>query len=476
MTSHAVLPSARIRLPEGLARAESSERVGLSLVLADGEPDTRTAITAYAERMNLIVEGWWPLTRRLKVSGTVAAMEAAFGFVWMRAESGHLLGSGEARVPVELCRHLSGVVGHDPRPRLRPHLKATGARQGQAPEETGKTAREFAAQYGFPEGDGRGQHVGLLQLGGAFAEADLKAYFDALGVPTPAITLLPVSGGDPSPTHDSRWEMTLDVEVLGAIIPAARLTVFIAPNSADGLLDLVESALKGGPDQPTVLSMSWGAAESEWGELELQLVSDAFASAAKLGVTVLVSSGDEGSTDGATDGKQHVAFPASCPWVLAVGGTQRGDGKEVVWNALAKKKGATGGGVSDFFDLPDWQKDAGVPKSANDGVVRRGVPDAAAHAAEEGGYRVLVDGQWRILGGTSAAAPLLAGLIARLNATRSKPLGFLNPTLYGAAKTAFQPITEGTNGAYTATTGYSACTGLGVPDGAALVKALSLLK
>lgn len=471
MTSHAVLPSAQLRLSDRLQRAAASDAVGLSLVLPSGDPEAREAITAYAEKMKLKVEGWWPLTRRLKVRGAVAEMEAAFGFVWMRAESGHLLGTGDARVPAELRRHLAGVVGHDPRPRLRPHLKATGARQGQAPDEPGKTARDFATQYGFPAGDGKGQHVGLLQLGGAFAEADLKAYFDALGLPVPTIALQPVSGGDPAPTHDSRWEMTLDVEVLGAIVPAARLTVFIAPNSADGLLDLVETALKGGPDQPSVLSMSWGAAESEWGELELQLVADAFASAAKLGVTVLVSSGDEGSTDGATDGKQHVAFPASCPWVLAVGGTQQDDGKEVVWNALAEKKGATGGGVSDFFDLPDWQKDAGVPKSANDGVVRRGVPDVAAHAAEAGGYRIFVDAQWRVLGGTSAAAPLLAGLIARINASRKTPLGFLNPVLYGAAKETFHPITQGTNGAYSATAGYSACTGLGVVDGAELSNA-----
>lgn len=472
MTSPVVLPSARLRLPERLRRADASDEVGLSLVLASADPEARAAIATYAEKMSVKVEGWWPLTRRMKVRGAVAAMETAFGFVWMRAESGHLLGTGEAAVPAELRRHLVGVVGHDPRPRLRPHLKATGARQGQTPEEPGKTARDFAAQYGFPEGDGQGQHVGLLQLGGAFAETDLKAYFEALGVPVPAITVQPVSGGDPSPTHDSRWEMTLDVEVAGAIVPAARLTVFVAPNSADGLLDLVETALKGGSDQPSVLSMSWGAAESEWGELELQLVADAFASAATLGVTVLVSSGDEGSTDGATDGKQHVAFPASCPWVLAVGGTQQGDGEEVVWNALAEKKGATGGGVSDYFDLPEWQKDAGVPKSANDGAVRRGVPDVAAHAAEKGGYRVFVDGEWRVLGGTSAAAPLLAGLVARLNATRKTPLGFLNPMLYRAAKSALRPIIRGTNGAYTASEGYSACTGLGVVDGAALMKAL----
>lgn len=467
------LPSSPLRLPEGLHRADLTEEVGLSLVLADGGEEPRRAITDYAASQGLRVEGWWPLTRRLKVRGAVEAMEAAFGFEWMRSPEGRLHGLGAAHIPQELRGYLRGVLGHDPRPKLRPHLKATGAKAGESSPLAGRTAVEFAAQYGFPSGDGKDQHVGLLQLGGAVADADLKAYFEGLGLPVPSLEMRPVSGGDPAPSRDSRWEMTLDVEVIAAVVPAARLTVFVAPNSSDGLLDLVESALKGGSDQPSVLSMSWGGAESEWGALELELVSNALQAAGGLGVTVLISSGDEGSSDGATDGKQHVNFPASSPWVLAVGGTQQGDGKEVVWNALAEGKGATGGGVSDFFDLPDWQKAAGVPQSANDGQIRRTVPDVAAHAAEAGGYRVFVDGEWRVLGGTSAAAPLLAGLIARLNAARSKPLGYLNPTLYGAAKVAFTPITEGTNGAYTATEGYSACTGLGVVDGEALMKALA---
>ncbi|MBS1785209.1 MAG: S8 family serine peptidase [Acidobacteria bacterium] len=473
MPTHVHLPSSPLRLPEGIRRADLAEEVGLSLVLAEAGEEARRAITAYAAGQGLRVEGWWPLTRRLKVRGAVKAMEAAFGFEWMRSPEGGLHGAGAAHIPQELSGYLRGVLGHDPRPKLRPHLKARGARAGEAPPVPGKTAVDFAAQYGFPSGDGKGQHVGLLQLGGTVAEADLKAYFEGLGLPVPSVEMHPISGGDPAPTQDSRWEMTLDVEVVGAVVPAARLTVFVAPNSSDGLLDLVESALKGGPDQPSVLSMSWGGAESEWGALELELVSNALQAAGGLGVTVLISSGDEGSSDGATDGKQHVNFPASSPWVLAVGGTQQGTTGEVVWNALAEAKGATGGGISDFFDLPDWQKAAGAPQSANDGQIRRAVPDVAAHAAEAGGYRVFVDGQWRVLGGTSAAAPLLAGLITRLNAARSKPIGYVNPTLYGAAKPAFTPITEGSNGAYSATTGYSACTGLGVVNGEALMKVLS---
>ncbi|HXC16712.1 MAG TPA: S53 family peptidase [Holophagaceae bacterium] len=471
MSPRTVLSAAQVRLPESHEPVDEGVEVGLSLVLAAAEEADHGAVADFAEAQHLRVTAWMPRTRRLKVRGTAGDMAAAFGLRWVRVPEGHLLALGEPSVPAELGLHLQGAIGLDLRPKLRPHLKSTTYGEATAPPEAGMTAPAFAQRYRFPEGDGKGQHVGLLQLGGALDAKDLKAYFTALGLAAPSITVAPVSGGDPSPTKDSRWEMTLDVEVLGAIVPAAKITVFVAPNNSDGLLDLVEAALHGGADQPSVLSMSWGAAESGWGELELQLVSDALQAASKLGVTVFVSSGDEGSTDGTKDGKQHVAFPASSPWVLGVGGTQQADRGEEVWNALPHK-GATGGGVSDFFALPGWQKKAGVPKSANDGVIRRGVPDLAAHAAEEGGYRIFVDGAWRVLGGTSAAAPLLAGLITRINAKRKKPLGYLNPVLYEAGRGALHPITEGDNGAYKAAAGYSACTGLGVVDGVALLKNL----
>ena len=460
------------RLPERHEPLRDEQEAVFSLVLAEDGVPQREAVEACLRRRGLAVVAWKPLTRRLQVKGAVKDLEAAFGLRWSKAGK-HLVAWGEPVAPPEIAHLLQGAVGLDARPRLRPHLKARPLAEAEIPEGEGSLAPAFAARYGFPEGDGKGQRVGLLQLGGAYAQSDLEAYFKALDLPVPRIETVTVSGGDASPSQEHRWEVALDLQVLGAIVPAAELVLYIAPNSAEGLLDLVEEALKGGAGQPSVLSMSWGAAEAEWGALELELAANAFQSAVDLGVTVLVSSGDEGSADILTDGRQHVNFPASCPWVLGVGGTEQRQDREAVWNALAQHRGATGGGVSDFFDLPDWQVGAGVPGSANDQQVRRGVPDLAAHAAEAGGYRVFVDGQWRVLGGTSAAAPLLAGLLTRLNAGRAKPLGFLNPALYGAAKAAFKPVTEGDNGAYKATAGYSACTGLGVPDGAALLKALS---
>jgi kumamolisin len=202
----------------------------------------------------------------------------------------------------------------------------------------------------------------------------------------------------------------------------------------------------------------------------------AFQAAAVLGVTVCAASGDSGSTDGIGDGLAHVDFTASSPHVLACGGThlEASNGSissEVVWNAGG---GATGGGVSDVFPLPAWQSAAKVPPSAHGGRPGRGVPDVAGDADPATGYQVRVDGQDAVFGGTSAVAPLWAALVARINQQLGKPIGFLNPAVYSAAgQSALNDITKGTNGAYTATKGWDACTGFGSPDGAKLLDAVT---
>jgi kumamolisin len=150
-----------------------------------------------------------------------------------------------------------------------------------------------------------------------------------------------------------------------------------------------------------------------------------------------------------------------------------------VWND--GRGGATGGGVSDAFDLPSWQQGAGVPASVNPGGrVGRGVPDVAGDADPRTGYQVEIDGQQATIGGTSAVAPLWAGLLALVNQSLGSPVGYLNPLLYGrlAGTGAFRDITSGDNSVggttgYAAGAGWDACTGLGSPDGQALLAALT---
>jgi kumamolisin len=178
------------------------------------------------------------------------------------------------------------------------------------------------------------------------------------------------------------------------------------------------------------------------------------------------------------DGKAHVWFPASSPYVLGCGGTSpipgaNGVAAESVWNDGLN---GTGGGISDMFPVPDYQSKLALPPSVNDGNTRRGVPDVAGAAANTPGYRIILSGQAVVKDGTSAVAPLWAALIAMANAQRASPLGFVNPALY-SNPALFRAITQGNNRAngkgYDAGPGWNACTGMGVPKGAEMIAALA---
>jgi kumamolisin len=234
---------------------------------------------------------------------------------------------------------------------------------------------------------------------------------------------------------------------------------------------------------PAAVSISWGQNEDEWTAQARTAMDDAMADAAALGVTVCAASGDDGSTDNATDGQAHVDFPASSPHALACGGTTlRADpasgtvSSETVWFHGAGQ-GGTGGGVSAAFPVPAWQAGAGVPGDADTGRPGRGVPDVAADADPSTGYEVRVDGTDIVIGGTSAVSPLWSALTCRLAEALGQRPGLLQPLLYagvgaGQVPAGFRDVTSGSNGAYAAGPGWDPCTGLGVPDGEALLARL----
>jgi kumamolisin len=218
----------------------------------------------------------------------------------------------------------------------------------------------------------------------------------------------------------------------------------------------------------------------------LNAFDQAFQAAATMGITILVAAGDGGSSDGITGRLAHVDFPASSPHVLACGGTRLDSAQEkitaeTVWND-GPQGGAGGGGISDFFALPNWQAQAHVPPSVNPGGrVGRGVPDLSGDADPNTGYQVRVDGVDAVIGGTSAVAPLLAGLIALLNEKLGTSVGYLNPLLYTTLVKAgdFHDVTKGNNdmdgtvGAYNSSQGWDAASGLGTPNGNAMLAALA---
>jgi kumamolisin len=283
----------------------------------------------------------------------------------------------------------------------------------------------------------------------------------------------------PDGPNGADGEVMLDIEVVGATAPGAKIVVYFAPNTDQGFLDAINAAVHDSKNKPSIISISWGAPESKWTAQSLSAFNAAFQDAATMGVTVCVASGDDGSTDGLTDGQLHVDFPASSPFALGCGGTNLkvvgGKPVETVWNELAKSEGAGGGGISSVFPVPDYQSSLSLPKNSQ-GTAGRSVPDVCGDADPETGYQVRVDGQNTVIGGTSAVAPLWAGLLARINQAAKKPVGFVNPTLYSGFPTGFHDITAGSNGAsgqpYPAGKGYDSCTGLGSPDGAALVSVL----
>jgi kumamolisin len=498
-------PAERLEVSVLLRRRNAdrlAERVtGLSSPGGAGEPLSREdfeaqfgadgadidAVRRFAAEYGLAVVQADAGRRTVILTGTVAQFNTAFGVDLERFE--HAGGSyrgrvGSIQLPDELDGRVEAVLGLDNRPAAKPHFRRARPVPGnvlwhaEAGLPTSFTPLQIASLYGFPSGAGRGECVAIIELGGGERNADLRAYFSALGIASgPRVTVVSVDHGRNNPTGDPNGpdgEVMLDIEVVGAIAPEAHIAVYFAPNTDAGFLDAITTAVHDKTNKPSVISISWGGPEAFWTQQSMTAFDSAFRAAAAMGITVCVASGDNGSSDGVDDGADHVDFPASSPHVLACGGTSlRASGNaitgETVWND-GPQGGASGGGVSSFFALPAWQHGLHVTKTSGGTapLTMRGVPDVSGDADPETGYDVRIDGTNAVIGGTSAVAPLWAGLIARINATNGRPAGLINPRLYAEAA-ALRDIRRGNNGDFSASAGWDACTGLGSPDGPKIV-------
>jgi kumamolisin len=466
-----------------------ASREGFSRRFA-ADPTDITAVKTFAAKHDLAVVQADAARRTVVLSGTVAQFNTAFGVDLQRFEhpGGSYRGrTGSIQLPDELNGRVEAVLGLDNRPVAKPHFRTRPSRGNVNWSATGRDATSFtppqiASLYDFPGGEGQGQCVGIIELGGGERKADLTNYFGGLDINTaPKVTVVSVDHGKNQPTGDPNGpdgEVMLDIEAVGAIAPQATIAVYFAPNTDAGFLDAITTAIHDTTNKPSVISISWGGPESSWTQQAMTAFDSAFQAAVAMGITVCVASGDNGSSDGVTDGANHVDFPASSPHVLACGGTSlqaSGDTitQETVWNDGAQG-GAGGGGVSTVFALPSWQDGLQVALTSGSPqpLAKRGVPDVSGDADPETGYDVRIDGTDTVIGGTSAVAPLWAGLIARINAARPNgSVGFINPQLY-ASSGVFNDITSGNNGTYEAAQGWDACTGLGTPVG---VKVAALL-
>jgi kumamolisin len=447
--------------------------------LYGAQPDQIARIEAYARDHGLVVADVDPARRLVRLAGTAEALARAFGTKLDRygiATGEHRGRSGALQVGEDIADLVQGVFGLDDRPQARAQFRIAVAKAASA----SFTPLQVGSLYDFPAGDGAGETIALIELGGGFVAGDLATYFSGLKLTAPKVTAVAVDGGRNAPTHDANGpdgEVMLDIEVAGAIAPAAQIAVYFAPNTDQGFLDAVTQAIHDAKLKPSVVSISWGGPEAGWTRSAATAMDQAFRDAAALGVTICCASGDGGSTDGSTDGSNQADFPASSPNVLGCGGTHLTAASggtviasETVWNNA--QGGAGGGGISALFPVPAYQQGLDLPASANAGAgPGRGVPDVSGNADPQSGYQMMVDGQSMVIGGTSAVAPLWAGLIARLNSTLGQPVGFLNPQLYAHAS-ALRDITSGNNGAYRAGPGWDACTGLGSPNGTAILAAL----
>ena len=459
------------------------------------DPADVAKVEAFAYKHNLTVVQESLPRRTVVLSGTIANLGAAFNvnLINYQHPQGNFRGrTGAIFLPQELSGVVQGVFGFDNRPQARPRRRRfKPIDQALAAGQTVYTPLQVAQLYNFPtNANGAGESIGILEFGGGYSSSDLDSYFQQLGLSTPQITAVSVDGvsNEPTPGSDSPdTEVDLDIEMVGAVAPGAQIVVYFAPFTEQGWVDILSTAVNDTVHKPSVISVSWGYAEGNdiWSQQAITAVEQSLQAAAAIGITVCVASGDDGSRDEITDGLAHVDYPAASEYVLGCGGTTLESSgtqisSEVVWNDGANG-GATGGGVSDYIALPSWQQNANVPPSVNPGNhVGRGVPDVAANADPNTGYQILSDGQQGVVGGTSASAPLWAGLVARLNQQLGTPAGFLTPLLYPSAvsTSGFNDVTSGNNditgqiGGYNAGPGWDACTGWGSPKGTALAAAL----
>jgi kumamolisin len=446
-------------------------------------------------------------THSIEFVGPVSAMEAAFQVklhkvrhkarvsLFREKEYIYRGRTGMVHVPQSLAGIVTGVFGLDTRPMIRHHRhNMTKATTALPPPDSRPwfIPQELAQAYKFPDGDGSGQSVAILEFGCKFLPNDLKIFLQQVGLPNEnpnvevrKIRPLPVQDeNDP----DATGEVMLDIEIIAALCPKATIIVLFSQFTEDGWVANLD-AVMAEPSSPTIVSVSYGLAEGTnvWTEMTMNAVNDTLKALANAGITVCVSSGDDGSDDQTGSDQAQIDFPASSQFVLAVGGTalHKDTGDEVAWfdgdGLRSDGGGSTGGGVSAFNDRPSWQRGLDI-NTANQGAKNgRIVPDLAANAAGSTGYFIIApDAQTGdqaaglISGGTSAATPLVASLLVRIQQA-GKVVGFLPPKLYASSPksggkpvgaVAFRDITEGNNATgsapgYSAMKGFDALTGWG---------------
>lgn len=454
------------------------------------------AVEDFANKYSLIIKNKKNQERWIALEGIVDNVEKALHIKLRKFfldGNPYYFHNGEVPIPEELKGFVEGITGinHEPikTQKVFPDEKALkkSLMRGLA-----VNPQDFARLYNFPKKlDGTGQCIGIISLGGGYDDACLQSYFDKINIPLPDISWTSVDGGKNNPRVNPMYdyEVYMDIEIAAALAPGAKIVVYFAKNTRADVIKSIKKAVYDTENKPSVISMSWGCLENEFTEIERLTLNHVLKEAAARSVTVLTSSGDLGSSGTNSGMGLNVQLPASNPYVLAVGGTEvhHEDGSiinEKVWQqtltVMTKSTtAASGGGFSKYWGIPGYQLNSILKEDYKQ--AKRGIPDVAANASTYPGIFIQVHESEQISLGTSAATPLWAALIARINqylASLGLPTaGFINPFIYqNELSHAFNQITEGSNGAYLADPGWDPCTGLGTPNGDVLMRKIAAMK
>ncbi len=473
------------------------------------------AVLAFLNDSGLRVDGVSGARTAVQASGPAEAVARAFDAPIGLFAAPPAVAAGRRRaygverdptIPASLSAVIRGVAGLNDLPAARRFPPLLAPKRSRVPRRGPAAARgpgggftpaEIHAAYGVAgpvESGGRGERVAILEFGGGFSSADFSSFCAAYGLPAADVTEVSVSGAKNDyrgKTGDADIEVALDMDWVRATAPDAETDLWWAPNVDTGWVDFLTAVLDA-PEarRPSVVSISWGMPEDGFStSRRYDQTRQLFQACALLGITFVCASGDAGAADELPgdawyDGQRHVDFPSVVPEVTAVGGTKllpAGAGfAETAWND-GPGRGASGGGFSRLIAVPDWQRPA---VAGWKGVTGRGIPDVAAVASPDPGLSIFVRGKWAAAGGTSVAAPIWAGFLARVNAARldakKSRLGAANAALYASGRTgpaSFRDVVRGDNG-YAGVSGFSAAkgwdpvTGLGSPDLSRLVRSL----
>lgn len=399
----------------------------------------------------------------ITVQGDSAVFENVFATKINFAVAGGMHRNMDHIVIPQSLSLVASVTGLDNSRKSHPHYKrvpqSSRSMGGISPDDI-KTAYGFQPIYANGI-SGAGQHVAVATYDG-FKIDEVNYFYKSLKLkPGPSVDQVQFNGVAPY-NEGSAGETELDAEFIGMIAPGSSVHVFASATNDDaGELQMFTAILD--DNRSKVVNYSWGGCERDVAATHRQEMDKVFARAVAQGVNIMVASGDSGS-DSCQDGTNLADWPAANANIVSVGGTSLSidsdQASESAWSG-------SGGGISSVFNLPDWQTQLG-------GIyTKRSYPDVAFNANPATGQAVWssVSGRprWEVIGGTSMAAPQWAGFLALVNEARTSKnmntLGFLNPLIYGMSaqdrSAAFNDITSGSNGSYSADQGWDAATGFG---------------